>query len=85
MLCKICILKSFVKLYKTINESISCNIAEFFHSQSYQRYSKGTRGALGHSWIQGTWALDHLRQSGTRRALGYSGTQDNWALGQSRH
>ena len=34
---KLCILKSFQKLYKTTNESISCNVPDFFYSKSTQR------------------------------------------------
>ena len=56
MLRKICILKSFQKLYKTINKLIPCNVADFFHAKSTQRAFQGhldTR-ALGHSSTQGT-------------------------------
>ena len=69
---KECILKSFKKLYKTFNESISCNVPRFFYLKSTRReigHSKGTHSALGHSSI--------------RRVLGNLGTQGTWALGHS--
>ena len=69
MPCKICIVKTFLKLYKTINEPIPCNVADLF-------YSKSTPRGIGHSRVTPT-ALWHLRHSCTRRALGHSGT---WAL-----
>ena len=66
--------ENFLKLYKTIHESISCKVADFFYSKSTQRkigLSRGTPRALwGDS--KGTWALEHLRHSGTRRTHGHS-------------
>ena len=65
-----CFLKSFEKLYKTINESISSNIADFF---LLKVHSKGNWALEGHS--KGIWrALLHL---GIQRELGHSGT---WPL-----
>ena len=66
---KECILKSFKKLCKTFNESISCNVPRFFYLKSTRReigHSKGTHSALGHSSTQGTWEFIHL---GTRDTL----------------
>ena len=69
----ICILKNLQKLYKTISESISCNISKnFSYSKSTQReirHSKGTPRALGHL--------------GTLRALMHLGTQSTWTLDHS--
>ena len=49
-------MKSFKKLYKTINKLISCNVADFFHSKSTQRAFQGHLDirTLGHSSTQGT-------------------------------
>ena len=43
---KVCIMKSFLKLYKTINESISCNVPDFF---SLEEHSKGNWALKRHS------------------------------------
>ena len=67
---KVCILKSFWKLYKTINKSISCVM---FSEKLYKTINKsiswalqgplkGTWG-LGHS--KGTWTLTHSRHLAT--------------------
>ena len=70
MLCKICILKRFLKkLYKTIDESISSNVVDLFKSKSTRReiaHSKGTpsiRAFEGHLDTQDTWALKALAHS----------------------
>ena len=45
MFCKVCILKSFKNLYKIINVSIYCNVADVLYLKSTQReigHSKGT-------------------------------------------
>ena len=68
---KVCTLKSFLKLYKTITEFSSCNVPDSFYSKSTQREMKmGTQRTLqGHLRHLGTQrALMHL---GTRRALGH--------------
>ena len=78
---KVCILKSFQKLYKTINQSISCNVPDFFlleeHSKAnwvLKRHSKGT-WALGHS--KSTWALGQSRNLVSRALKWHLST---WAL-----
>ena len=64
---KICILKSFLKIYKTIKESISWCCRRFLlkirHSRVPQRHSNGT-WAL--EYLKDTWAPGHLRHLGTR-------------------
>ena len=68
--------KQYVKLYKTISESIFCNVPDYFYLKSTQRetrHSKGTPRALGHSKVTRTLE-GHL---GTRTLEGHLGT---WAL-----
>ena len=91
------ILKIFFKFFKTIKESISCNIGEFFHSKNTQweiRHSKAlhwlSKGSLislqEHS--KEIWALAHSRaleeHLGTRaqKAVGHLGV---WALEDRSH
>ena len=65
-------MKSFLKYYKTINESVTCNDPDIFYSKSTPRTLQGhSKGqvhsanpiALGHSRHLGTQAIEH---SGTR-------------------
>ena len=74
--------KVFKKVYKTISESISCNVADFFTRRSLKGKLCSQRALQGHSKV----TPRALGNSSTRRALGHSrylGTQDNWALGHS--
>ena len=83
-----------LKLYKTIKEPISCNVADVFHSKSTQREIRHSKGTLqGHSKstlrpLQGhskdTWALRHSRYLFTwaTETLGHS--KDTWALEHSK-
>ena len=80
---KICILKSFKKLYKTIKESISWCCRRFLlkirHSRVPQRHSNGT-GTL--EYLKDTWALGHLRHLGTQafETLRHSRHLSTWVL-----
>ena len=68
---KVCILESFSNFYKTISESISCNVPDFFHLKSTQRetgHSKGTQ-ALSHLKHLGMWALKHLKGTQALKAV----------------
>ena len=56
---KIYIMKSFWKLYKTINKYISGNVTAFF-AQSALKEKFSTQRALGR-YLEGTWALGHSR------------------------
>ena len=91
MLCKIFILKSLEKLYKTINESISLNGLQTFFTQralkgklDIKENSQSTLNSLeGH--LKDTWALRHLRHLGTRALEELEHSKDTWVLEHSRH
>ena len=85
--------KVFKKLYKTIKESISIDVANHFYSKGTRRtlkghlstqralqgHSKGTLKAFqGHS--EGTWALKALRRSNIWDTWGLKEHLDIWAL-----
>ena len=80
---KICILKSFKKLYKTIKESISwcCRrcLLKIRHSRVPQRHSNGTWTL---EYLKDTWALGHLRHLGTQalETLRHSRHLSTWIL-----
>ena len=61
--------KFLKKLCKTVNESISSNVGDFFYAECTQRalaYSKGTPRVLqGHMGTQDTRSLEHVRDSST--------------------
>ena len=65
MLCKIVFWKVFKNSIKTINESISCNAANFLYSRSTQR-------KIGHSKRTPRTLEGHL---GTRAFVGHLGTR----------
>ena len=62
---KVCILESFSNFYKTISESISCNVQDFFHLKSTQRVLEGHLG---------TQPLEALGDVGIQALEGHSGT-----------
>ena len=73
------ILKCFQKLYKTINQSISCNLTDFFYSKCTERALKRQqKGNVALGYLKDTSAVEHLRNPGTRTTLGHQG---NWVLG----
>ena len=80
---KICILKSFKKLYKTIKESISwcCRrcLLKIRHSRVPHRHSNGTWTL---EYLKDTWALGHLRHLGTQalETLRHSRHLSTWIL-----
>ena len=91
MLCKIFILKSLEKLYKTINESISLNGLQTFFTQRALKgkldikvNSQSTLNSLeGH--LKDTWALRYLRHLDTRALEELEHSKDTWVLEHSRH
>lgn len=77
----ICILKNLQKPYKTISESISCNISKTFLTRRALKEKLDTQRELqGHL---GTLALKAPGHLGTLRALMHLGTQSTWTLDHS--
>ena len=85
MLCKIVFWEVFKKVYKTIKESISSNIANLFYSKTSWRAFDPLKGARRRLQVhsKNTWELKALKHLNDLLALVHS--KDTWTLQHWRH